>query len=76
MTERALWRAILLAVLVAATCRADEITDDYAAATTTDRPESTEDDVSSNINILPINSIGYWIKLMLVSKLVFIVATK
>lgn len=51
MTERALWRAILLAVLVAATYRADEITDDYTAAATTDRPELTEDEVSSNINI-------------------------
>lgn len=47
MTVRALLRAILLAVLVAATCQTDEITADYSAAATTDRPEATEDEVRS-----------------------------
>lgn len=46
MTARALMRAIFLTVLVAATySRAEEITSDYTAADTTERPESTEDEV-------------------------------
>ncbi|VVC24605.1 Hypothetical protein CINCED_3A005745 [Cinara cedri] len=54
MTVRALMRAILLAVLVAATCsRAEEITSDYTAADTTDRPESTEDEPETNKSAAP-----------------------
>lgn len=53
MTVRALLRAILiLVVLVAATCRADEVTNDYSIAVTTDRPESTEDEVRRSDNTI------------------------
>jgi len=51
MSVRALLRAILLAVLVTATCQADETTSDYSTVDSTDRPESTEEEVRSNENI-------------------------
>lgn len=57
MTVRALMRAILLAVLVAATCsRAEEITGDYSAADATDRPESAEDEVTPETMYRTINN--------------------
>ncbi|XP_025424924.1 uncharacterized protein LOC112693884 [Sipha flava] len=53
MTVRALSRAILLAALVAATCRGDETTSDYSIAATTDRPEITEDELETNKSAAP-----------------------
>ncbi|XP_027838341.1 uncharacterized protein LOC114120585 isoform X1 [Aphis gossypii] len=53
MSVRALLRAILLAVLVAATCQADETTSDYSTIDSTDRPESTEEEQETNKSATP-----------------------